>query len=221
MNMNINCNDRDRIFEDGTPAEWTALEAHAASCAACAEEIRAWKSISIAAQEMRDYGEAPNLWPRIERALAEQATRDAKSAERWGWLFGWKNFSLGWQTVAAGAFVLLLTVSASWFILHKSTGNSPSPNLLKSKALTEVERTESAYVQAIDKLAVEAKPQLDNPATPLLSSYREKLLLIDSAIDDLRAQAGQNPSNAHLRYQLLAMYQEKQKTLEEVLEEKR
>jgi hypothetical protein len=219
--MNINCNDRDRIFEDGTPTEWAALETHAASCAACAEEIRAWKSISIAAQELRNYGYAPDLWPRIERALAEQAERDTKSAERWAWLSAWKNFSLGWQTVAAGAFVLLLTISASWFILHKNTENPPSPNLLKSKALTEVERTESAYVQAIDKLAVEAKPQLDNPATPLLSSYREKLLLIDSAIDDLRAQAGQNPSNAHLRYQLLAMYQEKQKTLEEVLEEKR
>jgi len=221
MTMNINCNDRDRIFEDGTPAEWAALEAHAAVCVACAEEIRAWKSISIAAQELRDYDDAPNLWPRIERALAEQAAREAKSAERWAWLSAWKNFSLGWQTVAAGAFVLLLTISASWFILHQSTNKSSSPNLLKSKALTEVERAESTYVQAIDKLAVEAKPQLDNPATPLLSSYREKLLLIDSAIDDLRAQAGQNPSNAHLRYQLLAMYQEKQKTLEEVLEEKR
>jgi len=30
-----------------------------------------------------------------------------------------------------------------------------------------------------------------------------------------------NSSNAHLRYQLLAMYQEKQRTLEEILETKR
>jgi len=74
---------------------------------------------------------------------------------------------------------------------------------------------------AIDKLATDAKPQLDNPETPLLANYREKLQVLDSAIDDLRAQAGQNPSNAHLRYQLLAMYQEKQRTLEEVLEVKR
>ena len=35
---------------------------------------------------------------------------------------------------------------------------------------------------------------------------------------DLRAQAGLNPSNPQLRRQLLAMYQEKQHTLEEVLE---
>jgi len=32
--------------------------------------------------------------------------------------------------------------------------------------------------------------------------------VLDSAIADLRAQAGMNPSNAQLRYQLLAMYQE-------------
>ena len=54
-----------------------------------------------------------------------------------------------------------------------------------------------------------------------MANYREKLQVLNSAIDDLRAQAGQNPSNAHLRYQLLAMYQEKQKTLEEVLEARR
>jgi len=55
----------------------------------------------------------------------------------------------------------------------------------------------------------------------LLASYREKLLVLDSAISNLREQAGMNPSNAHLRRQLLAMYQEKQQTLEDVLEEKR
>ncbi|MGB7231228.1 MAG: hypothetical protein WBD19_06110, partial [Candidatus Acidiferrum sp.] len=85
----------------------------------------------------------------------------------------------------------------------------------------DVERTQAAYEQAIDKLAVQAKPQLDNPATPLQASYREKLLVLDSAIGDLRAQAGMNPSNAHLRQQLLAMYQDKQQTLEDILEDKR
>jgi len=43
---------------------------------------------------------------------------------------------------------------------------------------------------------------------------------LDSAIDELKSEAEQNPSNAHLRYQLLAMYQEKQQTLQDVLETK-
>jgi hypothetical protein len=53
-----------------------------------------------------------------------------------------------------------------------------------------------------------------------MDSYREKLMVLDSAIGELRAQAGENPSNAHLRYQLLAMYREKQDTLREILESK-
>ena len=220
--MNITCNDRDRIFEDGTPAGWAALEVHAAVCPACAEELRAWKSLSLAAQELRDYADSPALWPRIQRALAEETARQPRGAERWSWLKFWRHIPIGWQTALAGTFVLLMAVSAGWLYVHETKPKVTADNqLLKSKALTEVERTESAYVQAIDKLAAEAKPQLENPATPLLASYREKLLVLDSAIDDLRAQAGQNSSNAHLRYELLAMYQEKQHTLEEILEEKR
>ena len=214
--MNVTCKDRDRIFEDGTAAEWAALESHAATCAACAEELRAWKSLSTAASELRDYSEDPALWQRIHRSLAEEAER-AKS--RWDWRRLFSNLSVSWQTAAAAALVLLLLVSAGW-IMRPKKDIAQSP-LLKSKALTDVEHAESAYVQAIDKLAAEAKPQLENPGTPLTASYREKLLLLDSAIDDLRSQTGQNPSNAHLRYELLAMYQEKQRTLEEILEEKR
>jgi hypothetical protein len=222
MTMNMTCNDRDRVFEDGTVEEWAALETHAANCTACAEEIRAWQSLSVAAEELRDYSGGTALWSRIETALAEEGTRKVKAATSRGWFRLWHLENFGWQTVTAATFVLLLMISGGWIFFHGRGHTQPrSANLLKSRTLNEVEHAESAYVQAIDKLAAEAKPQLDNPATPLLSSYREKLLLLDSAIEDLRAQAGNNPSNAHLRYQLLSMYQEKQRTLEEVLEEKR
>jgi hypothetical protein len=223
MTMNIKCEDRDRIFEDGTPTEWSALEAHSANCAVCAEELRAWKALSVAAQELRDYSDTPSLWPRIERALTEEATSKKQRAERWSWLSLGFGLSLGWQTAVAAALVLVLTVSAGWIYLHRTTGPVPSgdQSLLKRPALAEVERAQAAYEQAIDKLAANARPQLENPATPLQASYREKLLVLDSAINDLRAQAGMNPSNAHLRQQLLAMYQEKQQALEDILEEKR
>ena len=217
--MNVTCKDRERIFEDGTAAEWAALEAHAASCAACAEELRAWRSLSVVAKELQDDSPSPELWTRIERALTEEETRKARRAEPQRWFSFSPHISVGWQAALAGAFVLMLTVSVSWMIFrdrHAAAGQQGP--LLKSAALKEVESTESAYEKAIDKLAAEAKPQLDAPATPLLANYHEKLLVLDSAIDDLRAQTGLNPSNAQLRYQLLAMYQEKQRTLEEVLE---
>jgi hypothetical protein len=160
------------------------------------------------------------LWTRIERALAEEAVRTAQSKLRRGWLSFLPQVSMGWQTVLAGAFVLILTISAGWIYVRRSTdsGGTGDSSLLKTQALHDVESAETAYVKAIDKLALQAKPQLDDPATPLLANYHEKLQVLDSAIDDLRAQAGMNPSNAQLRYQLLAMYQEKQRTLQEVLE---
>lgn len=208
-----------RIFEDGTAAEWAALEAHSAGCAVCAEEVRAWKSLSAAAKELQDYSASPELWTRIERALIEEDTRKAQRAERKSWLSFLPSISVRWQTALAGAFVLILTVFVGWRIIQPPKPNQQNdPSLLKSSALKEVESTERAYEKAIDNLAAEAKPQLEDPATPLMANYHEKLLVLDSAIDDLRAQAGLNPSNAQLRFQLLAMYQEKQKTLEEVLE---
>ena len=219
--MNANCKDRERIFEDGTAAEWAALETHAVTCPVCAEEVRAWKSLSVAAQELRDYSDSPSFWPRIERALTEEAAGRVQRAERRGWLSFLPSFSPAWQTVFAGALVLVLTISGGWVYLHRPIQKPDNDkSLLKSSALEEVESAESSYEGAIDKLAAETKPQLENPATPLLANYHEKLLVLDSAIADLRAQAGLNPSNAQLRYQLLAMYQEKQHTLEEVLEAK-
>jgi hypothetical protein len=222
--MNVTCNDRDSIFEDGTPAQWAALEAHAATCAACAEELRAWKSLSVAASRLRDYAPSPTLWSRIETALAAGASAPTSRVPWLERLSAWLGFRLSWQFAAAAAFALLLLVSGGWLYHNRSQQPSTTANqspLLRNKSLGEVELAEAAYVQAIDKLAVEAKPQLNKPETPLLANYREKLQVLDSAIEDLRAQTGQNPSNAHLRYQLLAMYQEKQRTLEEILEAKR
>jgi hypothetical protein len=183
--------------------------------------VRAWKSLSVAAKELQNYSPNPQLWTRIERALVEEDARKAQRAERKRWLSFFPAISVGWQTALAGAFVLILTVTAIWVTTIRDSGVPPGKqdsSLLKSAALKEVESTERAYEKAIDKLAAEAKPQIEDPATPLMANYHEKLLVLDSAINDLRAQAGLNPSNAQLRFQLLAMYQEKQQTLEEVLE---
>src|SRR2546429_168893 len=149
-----------------------------------------------------------------------QDGRKARRPEGKWWFSFLPNVSLGWQTAVAGAFALILTASVTWIISRPVRDPGKQDPLLKNAALKEVESAESAYKKAIDKLAAEAKPQLDTPATPLLASYHEKLLVLDSAIADLRAQGGLNPSNAQLRYQLLAMYQEKQRTLEEVSGEK-
>ena len=188
------------------------------SCASCAQEVKSWKALSVAARELRDYSNNEAAWQRIEAALVDQARHTTRHTEWWASFTLWKNV----PALAAAALIVIVTSYASWMYLRERTPSSvTNQSLLKGHALKEVERTESAYVEAINKLAAETKGQPETDASGLMASYREKLQMLDSAIDDLREQAGRNPSNSHLRYQLLAMYQEKQRTLEEILEEKR
>ena len=215
--MNVNCANRERIFMDGSAAQWAALEAHAATCAECGEELRVWKSMSTASGELRQEWETPHLWTRIERRLTKQMSE--KPSRLRAWLNSIGLAGVQWQTAAA-LLVLVLATGAAWRIIHDRRGPDPQV-FLKNSAVNQVERAEADYRKAIDKLDAETKPQLEAAATPLMASYREKLLVLDNAIDELRAETGQNPANAHLRRQLLAMYQEKQETLQEILETKR
>ena len=218
--MNMDCNDRERIFLDGSSEEWAALEAHAATCAQCREELGAWRQLSAAAQDLHEQWDSPSLWPRIEQALGRRSPRSPWSWwERWSGSLNWR--SLGWQTVAAGLLLCALTGAAVWFVAKPGSEKiSADQALLNNRTVREVERAEAAYEQAIDKLDAQARPELLNASTPLLAGYREKLQILDSAIAELKSQAGVNPANGHLRRQLLAMYQEKQETLEQVLEAK-
>ena len=217
--MNIVCNDRERIFLDGTPEEWAALKVHAAACTECREELNAWNDLSVAAGDLHQEWDSPALWPRIKRALAEQS---ASSHPSWWKRFSdsWNLSSLQWQTAAATLLLVVLTGSVVWVWPPIKDSGIAHDILLKKRAVNEVEKAEAAYEQAIDKLDAQARPQLENASTPLMASYREKLQVLDSAIADLKSQAGINPANGHLRRQLLAMYQEKQDTLEQVLEAK-
>jgi len=56
------------------------------------------------------------------------------------------------------------------------------------------------------------------PDSPLVVSLRERLMTIDAAIAEYRKEIDKNRFNAHLREQLLWIYQEKRRTLQEVQE---
>jgi len=220
--MKITCNDRERIFLAGTPPEWAALENHCDHCAACAEELRAWKNLSIAAGELHHDWDSPALWPRIEQALSQPQLAASKQS-RWQRLFGsWNLRALQWQTAGAALLLLLLTGSVAWFITNGPGRTSVPQNqaLLSDSTVRDVERAEAAYEHAIEKLDAQTRPQLQNSTSPLMANYREKLFVLDSAIADLKSHANINPANGHLRRELLAMYREKQDTLEQVLEVK-
>jgi hypothetical protein len=96
----------------------------------------------------------------------------------------------------------------------------PQRRLLTERALRAVETSEADYVASIERLAKVAEPLLENPGSPLLTSYREKLQILDAAIADCRSEIDRNRFNAHLRRELLSVYQEKQRTLRALLEER-
>ncbi len=154
--MQIKCEDRERIFLDGSAEDWARLELHATSCAECAKEVRAWKALSVAAGELRDYQENPALWPRIEKALALQAEQTVSRKSWFERLAFWRGVPVVWQTAMAGALALMMTVTAGYLYVNRHPGTGPvdayNP-LLKDSKVAEVERAEREYMKAIDKLA--------------------------------------------------------------------
>jgi hypothetical protein len=215
--MTFQCRDLDEALRADEPAALEAARAHAETCPACRESLAAWDEVGAAAPGLRRSWESPELWPRIHQSLAEESQRRMARETVWR----------RWLTVAAAAG--LVAVAASGLVLWRPwTGTAPSTvlddskrRLLTEQALQQVESSEADYVASIDKLAAVARPLLDDPRSPLLASYREKLQLLDSAIVECRGAIERNRFNAHLRRELLSIYQEKQRTLSALLEEER
>jgi len=194
---------------------------HAERCSACAVVLQSWTSISEAARTMKRSWEGPELWPRIERSLVEASAQKASQAPYR--LTSGKSLwasTLTWRLASAATLLLTLCLWGTWSLLSRfqPTGNE-SKRLLTEQALKEIETSEQAYARSIEKLFQLVQPQAKPAESPLLASYREKLLLIDAAIADCRAGIELNRYNAHLRMELLAMYREKENTLEELLKE--
>jgi len=224
--MTFTCTDLDEALRSEEPGALEQARVHAQTCLACRESLAVWAEITAAAPGLRQSWESPDLWPRIHQSLAEESQRRAAQEGQW-----WRH----WQMAAATAG--LAAVIAIGLVLR---GPAPSPapapgpespgvlkgsedpqrRLLTERALRAVETSEADYAASIEHLAKVAEPLLENPGTPVLASYREKLQLLDAAIADCRTEIDRNRFNAHLRRELLSIYQEKQRTLRALLEER-
>ena len=172
------------------------------------------EEISRAARGLRREWESPQLWPRIRTSLAAEAAR----AERRRALFR----APAGMTAAAAAAVLALALTAVLRLRPPPAGIPPAEaqrRLLSENALRDVERTEADYVRSIEALARTAEPRVEEADSPLMMSYREKLLLLDGAIAECRARIDRNRFNARLRRELLSLYQQKERTLQQVVKE--
>jgi hypothetical protein len=218
----FDCIELEAALQEDSPARMAALEAHTDVCAACHAELVLWREISAAARTMHKEWDSPGLWPRIARGLESEAPRP----RGWRAWFGEGGPVLRWQIALATVAILMMTVTTAWVVRHRApargrfTVSQPdNKHLLTDQAVQEVEQAEKAYEQSIDKLAKLAEPKLENASNPVMVNYREKLQLLDAAISDCRANLDKNNANAYLRKELASFYQEKQKTLEEVLRE--
>lgn len=212
--MKFECGDLERALEvSGLMPE---AREHLKHCAACRREFRLWNEISSSAKELHEEWESPQLWTNIRKALeAEPKPKSAPAPFR------------GWKTWALAATVVIGVTAALW----RPWETPPPPqtesaqvaqisgdkDFLTEQALRDVEKTEAAYRQSIDKLSRLAEPKLQNPVTAMAVNYKEKLLMLDSAISETRANLDHNRLNVRLQNDLAELYREKQQTLKELL----
>jgi hypothetical protein len=221
--MKRNCSDFQHVLREGTRELPDTIAEHVLECPDCHEEWSLWQDICAAAPGLHKSWDSSELWPRIERSLiAEIRQAHGKGRAQRQPRSIWRQ----WQAVAAGLALLLISAFGGWMALRRSgpaVDNEPrlwdERRLLTERALNEIEKTEVVYLRSIEKLSALAAPRIEQPQSALLSNYREKLLLIESAIQELRANIERNRFNAHLRKELLSIYREKQHTLEELVED--
>ena len=182
--MNISCRIANEFSWMGPPKNgphWSSTR----PCAHCAEEMRAWK-LERCGGGMRDYQEDPALWARIEIPLAKATTErrsdfgnTSVSGRDSAWLADRACRCSGRSVALPGVIFTRIAACRGW-MPEQAAEVLPLRKWNGRNAIIWPPLTSSRRMQA----AIE-------PATPLMASYKEKLMSLDSAIDELREQAGE------------------------------
>lgn len=199
------CSQLEKALREEDSALLREARVHALTCAECSRELESWDSISVGAAALKQDWPTPWLWSRIQESLSSEMQPKNSFWPMWRFAFG-------------AAAVVLLAISAFWTVTRSRDPQlTDDRHFLTEQALKDVERSEAAYVQSIEKLSQLAASVMEGSSSPLLNSYSEKLALLDAAIAELRQDSEHNVLNAQLRLELVNLYKEKQKTLTEVL----
>ncbi len=176
--------------------------------------------LAAAARSLHREWESPELWRGIRHEIAALEPPTARYGRFWS------RPLTAWSAAAAAATLVFAAAAVLWLSGGPFNRSAPPRDaraadvrLLSEEALTEIERAEAQYARAIDALALKAASRSLAAPSPLAVNLRERLLVIDAAIAECRAEVERNPFNAHLRRHLLAIYQEKRRTLEQILEQ--
>jgi hypothetical protein len=203
--MTFDCKDLERAL--AVPELLPDAREHAKVCDVCRRELWLWGEMSALAPGLREEWETPDLWPKIRESLAAQQ----KAAKSRGY---------DWRIPAGIAAALVIAVS---LLLLMRTRPEPvaapaGNDFLTDQTLKEVERSEAAYRASIDKLSRLAQVKLSSSDNPVTIAGREKLLVLDSEIAEVRSTVDHNRFNARLQTELADLYREKQDTLKEIVQ---
>lgn len=222
-----------RVVEDALASEnadaLAQARRHAETCDECRRELQILDAIAATARAMHREWDSPDLWRTTSAAMRALQGEDARQRHMTSASRAWWNAGVLWRMTrpaASLAAILILAIGVlSWFV-WQAARPAPQPiaaadtqeRLLDEQALAAIEKAESDYANAIDALARRAAEKSAASSSPLIANLRERLQAIDAAIADCRAEIVRNRFNAHVRRQLLFMYQEKRHTLEQILE---
>jgi len=207
--MTFHCRDLERAL--AIPELLPDAREHAKVCDACRRELWLWSEMSTAAPGLREEWETPDLWPQIRQELAAQ--QKAAKTRDLGWRGHWRMLA-----IAAGLAIAVSVSVVTYVRRAPAPAATQDPDFLTEQTLKEVEQSEAAYRASIDKLTRLAQPRLTAAENPAAIATREKLLMLDSEIDNVRSTVAHNKFNAQLQADLADLYRDKQDTLKEILQ---
>ena len=189
--MTINCEQTRRSPSRRRPLLAEAAARHAAqSCGVHAEAGPTGTRSRHRARPAHDVGQ--------RHALAAHRTRHPQRAAQ--------HAARVWQIAAAILLVAIASARPSGRARRVHAATTSISAILKLSAVDEVERAEKAHIDAIDHLENSPSAKLDEPSTPLMVSYKEKLMMLDDAIAECQTNIDQNRQNALPAHAAAAMY---------------
>jgi anti-sigma factor RsiW len=190
---------------DLSAAERARVEAHLDGCASCRAELEALRRTILLSAELGDAPPARDLWPAIDRALDRPE----------GWLsrlFGAGGASAIVPWAIAGA------LAAAWVVVLLRSPSAPSPSSRAAGEPAGVVEARKAYASAIARLELAARGSEAALPDEVRRRLARNLAEVDRAIGECEALLLVHPDDVDGQQLLLAMYDEKVRVLDAVIE---
>ncbi len=179
------------------------LKIHMGSCLSCQKSYQMDTRIMDHSRNLNDNLPIPDLWPSIEKEIQKKKPVILKFSPR--------------TRLILTAAAIFLIITAIW-MFNSNQRDKGYDRILTQQAFEKVIEAEERYLDAIQNMEDLAYQQLDKSTEQLAQLYRNKLSLIDRQIQNCQNALESNPANSHIRRYLMAAFQDKQQTLEDILQ---